>query len=510
MQGTSNIPLMQRVADHGDRLAIIDKDAEYTCAELLSAANSVSLCLLDKEPDLNETRVVFMVRPCFEYAAVNLGIWQAGGISVPLCIFHPLPEIEYVIKDTSAEIIILHPDFEKSLRPLLKRLNIRIVLTSEILNSRLSNTNCSLPEINLESRAMILYTSGTTSRPKGVVSTHFNITAQIKTLVDAWGWSADDRILNVLPLHHTHGIINVLMCALWTGAVCEMMPGFDGQKVWDRFLSGGITLFMAVPTIYIKLMNLWDKAGLKEKEKMSKACTLMRLMVSGSAALPEVIFNKWKSISGHFLLERYGMTETGMILSNPLDGERRPGFVGRPFPGIKVKLVDESGNEIFKEDKSGEIMVSGPLLFKEYWEKPEATEKAFVNKWFLTGDIAVVERGYFKILGRDSVDIIKTGGYKVSALEIEAVLLENTSIDECAVVGIYNQEWGERVCAAVSLCAGCSFTLEELRFWTKKRLAPYKVPSRLLVVDKLPRNIMGKVVKAEVKKMLGQEVNPEI
>jgi len=217
----------------------------------------------------------------------------------------------------------------------------------------------------------------------------------------------------------------------------------------------------------------------------------MRLMVSGSAALPVQRLERWREISGHVLLERYGMTEIGMALSNPLVGERRPGFVGTPLPGVDVRLVDGTG----------EIEVRGATVFLEYWRRPDATAAAFRDGWFRTGDIARVEHGAYRILGRSSVDIIKTGGFKVSALEVEEVLRTHPAIAECAVVGVEDPEWGERICVAVERRGEADLTLAALQAWSKERLAPYKIPRALRSVPALPRNAMGKVTKAEVAKL---------
>ena len=220
-------------------------------------------------------------------------------------------------------------------------------------------------------------------------------------------------------------------------------------------------------------------------------------MVSGSAALPVSTLNRWKEISGHTLLERYGMTEIGMALSNPLEGERVPGSVGTALPAVEVRLVDEHG-ETVGSDTSGEIEIRGPSVFKEYWGKPEATQQSFRNGWFRTGDAAVLENGRYRILGRMNIDILKTGGHKVSALEVEEQLREHPAVAECAVVGVPDPEWGERVAAAVVLRGGETIDLERLRSWAKERLAPYKIPSRLLILDALPRNAMGKVTKPAI------------
>jgi malonyl-CoA/methylmalonyl-CoA synthetase len=344
---------------------------------------------------------------------------------------------------------------------------------------------------------MILYTSGTTSRPKGVVSTHANITAQVMSLVEAWEWSADDRIVLFLPLHHVHGIINVVSCALWSGATCEMMSRFDANAVWDQIASGSLSLFMAVPTIYVKLIAAWEAASPERRAALTQACGKLRLMVSGSAALPVSTLERWKEISGHTLLERYGMTEIGMALSNPLRGQRVPGSVGKPLPSVEVQLVDENGKSV-APGTPGEIEVRGPSVFAEYWGKLDASSDAFRDGWFRTGDTAVIEKGVYRILGRTNVDILKTGGHKVSALEIEEALRAHPAVAECAVVGVPDREWGERVAAAVVLKGEDGLDLPSLRAWAKDFLAPHKLPSRLLVLDALPRNAMGKTVKPAI------------
>ena len=456
--------------------------------------------MLDGIGDLRERRVAFLAPPGFQYVAILWGIWRAGGVAVPLAVSHPLPELDYTVSNSGAEILVAHPEFETRLQPIAQARRLRFLPTKEMFQS----ANGSLPMLTVQRRAMILYTSGTTSKPKGVVTTHANIQAQVESLIAAWGWTATDHILHVLPLHHLHGILNVLTCALWAGAKCEILPRFDADEVWATFLRGGVTLFMAVPTIYMKLISAWDAASPEEQKRMSRACSSIRLMVSGSAALPVSTLERWKQISGHVLLERYGMTETCMILSNPLDGERRPGSVGVPLPGIEVRLVDEKGNEV-SQGIAGEIYVRGPGVFSEYWRNQEATNEAFRDGWFRTGDVAVWENGGYRMLGRSSVDIIKTGGFKVSGLEIEEVLRTHPTIAECAVVGLADDTWGERVCAALVLDKGKHLSLDELRAWAKERLAVYKIPSQIAVLESLPRNAMGKVVKPELAKMLAKK-----
>ena len=225
----------------------------------------------------------------------------------------------------------------------------------------------------------------------------------------------------------------------------------------------------------------------------------MRLAVSGSAALPVGVLERWKDLTGHVLLERYGMTEIGMALSNPLKGERRPGCVGQPLPGVEVRLADDSGAIVSEPGAPGEIEVRGPGVFSDYWGRPEETAPAFRDGWFRTGDVAVVEDGYYRLLGRRSMDIIKTGGYKVSALQVEETLREHEGVADCAVVGVPDPELGERLCGAVVPSENVRLVASELITWARSRLAPYKVPKEVSIVDALPRNAMGKVQKQDVK-----------
>jgi malonyl-CoA/methylmalonyl-CoA synthetase len=495
----SNIPLIARAEEHGDRVAIIAPEGTFTYNQLLSDSNAVASCLLDGSADLNEARVAFLTQPGYQYAATQWGIWRAGGVTVPIATSHPRPEIEYVLEDSGATIVIADAAYEEKLRPIAEDMGLRFLLTSDLLAA----SPGLLPGFGPERRAMIIYTSGTTNKPKGVVSLHSTIEAQITSLVEAWGWTADDHILHVLPLHHIHGIVNVLGCSQWSGAACEMLPAFDAEKVWERIENSPMNLFMAVPTIYARLVTSWNAASPDRQKALTAACAKLRLMVSGSAALPVQTLEEWQGISGHVLLERYGMTEIGMALSNPLNGVRKSGFVGNPLPFVDMRLVDENHKPV-EAGVTGEIQIKGPCVFQEYWGKPEATASEFVDGWFRTGDVAILEDGAYRILGRSSVDIIKTGGFKVSALEVEDVLREHPSISDCAVVAMEDLEWGERVCAALVLAKEGSLTLEELRDWSRERLAPYKMPSRMIPVSELPRNAMGKVVKPDLTKLFLQ------
>ncbi len=487
------IELVKRADGFGQRTAVEDWTGNFTYADLLRVSRFAALNLLGDEKDLEEKRIAFLVPPGFEYVALKLGVWMAGGVSVPLGITHSPREIKYVIRDCGAEKVVFHPDLAQKLDGALGGTDVRLQKLPDVFRPARGE----LPRICEERKAMIIYTSGTTSEPKGVVSTHLGIKAQINSMTEAWEWAPQDSILNVLPLHHLHGILNVVLCCLWSGARCVMMDGFNAREVWKRFEKKDLTLFMGVPTIYSKLIGLWDDSSACERKHMRDCLLGFRLMVSGSAALPVSVLQKWKEVSGQVLLERYGMTETGMTLSNPYRGERLPGRVGFAMPGVEVGIFDENGRRLGVGEQ-GEIRVRGKGVFLEYWGEPR--ESAFCGGWFRTGDIAFLERGgSYRILGRESVDIIKSGGYKISALEIEEVLREHPFIEECAVVGVADPSWGERVGAALVLGEGLSIDLEELRSWASDKLARYKLPARLLLLSSLPRNSMGKVTKNSIK-----------
>ncbi|MEN7548202.1 acyl-CoA synthetase [Rapidithrix thailandica] len=493
------LSLFNRAEAYASKVAIIDEHQYYTYEQLLLRSRHIARCVLKGNEDLQEIRIAFMIAPGYDYTATQWGIWQAGGIAVPLCPSHPLPALEHVLQDSQAEILIVSEAYKAKVQPLLQQCSVEFYTLEELQDMDQDPTS-PLPSIPSHRKAMIIYTSGTTQLPKGVVSTHDNLEAQLLSLSEAWQWQPNDHILNVLPLHHVHGIVNILLCALWNGATCEFAGEFSPTKVWDKFSEGRINVFMAVPTVYYQLLQRYHHADAEKQQLWSDCLQGFRLMVSGSAALPVNILEQWREISGHTLLERYGMTEIGMALSNPYEGERRPGHVGQALPKVEVRLVNENGN-LCQEKEPGEIQVKSPCIFQEYWQKPEATQEAFTDDgWFKTGDIALVEQGSYKILGRNSVDIIKSGGYKISALEIEEVLRQHPQVKECAVVGIADEKWGECVAAALIWDTGEAFALAQFKEWAETHLPSYKIPSKVKLVEALPRNAMGKVTKNELKK----------
>ena len=492
------LPLFSRAREHGERIAIRSNSEEFSYSQLLTGSADLAYRLLAEIDDLDEARIAFLAPAGADYTTIQWAIWRAGGVVVPLCLSAAEPELEYSLTDSEASFVVTTQSQGAKVAALCERLGIPLLVLDQI---ELVSVK-SLPILKVSRRAMILYTSGTTSKPKGVVSTHANIHAQIETLVEAWEWQTSDSIPLFLPLHHIHGIINVLSCALWTGALIEAFPKFDSSAIMKRVAEDAYTVFMAVPTIYVKLIEVMESLDDPERKKVIQGFSRMRLMVSGSAALPASVHEKWTELTGQKLLERYGMTEIGMALSNPFHGERRPGAVGLPLPLVDVRLKAESGETVTLEAEPGEIQVRGPCVFDEYWKRPKVTAESFdEDGWFRTGDMAVVETGYYRIMGRLSVDIIKSGGYKLSALEIEAVLIQHPLIRECAVIGHLDDTWGEVVATAAVLEKGSNLELEDLRDWCRDKLSNYKLPKKLLLVDSLPRNTMGKVTKPALRKL---------
>ena len=479
-------------------VALVEGDDKHTYSEVNDRIKLFSSGILGKRDDLNEERIAFFLPASLDYVTAMHGVWRAGGIAVPLNVASAVSELDHYLTCANVTRLIASTEYHDSLKELCESLEIELLSVGDLL----AEEPRELPLIDPERRAMMLFTSGTTNKPKGVVSTHKTIYAQIKTLINAWEWSEKDVIPLFLPLHHIHGIINILSCGLWAGATVHLFSKFDIPKISNQITLGTYNVFMAVPTIYVKLIQYFETIGEDEVEKICAGFNAMRLNISGSAACPVKLFEQWKALTGQVLLERYGMTEIGMGISNPYNGERRAGAVGQPLPGVECRLFDESDNLIEEESKSGEIRIKGDNVFLEYWGNKEATQSSFRDGWFCTGDVAVIEDGYFRIMGRSSVDIIKSGGYKLSALEIEGVLLTHESVEEVAVIGVEDDTWGEAVTAFVVVKDGNELSYNSLKIWCSDRMSSYKIPKKLVVVDTLPRNAMGKVTKPKLSQLI--------
>jgi len=455
-----------------------------------------------------------MAGPTAEYVAASFAAWLCGGVAVPLCLSNPLPELRYTLEDAKVSTVLATSEYIDVLRLLCVDTATELVCIESVQagcgKGHLTDVPEGLPTLSHEMAAIMVYTSGTTGRPKGALHTHGSLHAQCISLSQAWHWERSDVILHCLPLHHIHGIVNAWICCMHNGATVEFMPKFSPTALWARAQQEPpVSIFMGVPTMYSFLLGAYDKMDAQEQLAAVKGIQRLRLMVSGSAACPVPIMKRWEELTGMRLLERYGMTEIGMGLSNPYEpaSERKPGFVGVPLPGQEFKVVPEEAEApaaVFV-DGPGEARLKGPLLFREYFGRPEATQAAFDEEgYFRTGDTVQRVDGAWKILGRSSVDIIKHGGYKLSALEIENHLLEHPDIAEVAVCGVADEAYGEHVGAVVVLAPGApNLDVAALRSWAKEFIAEYKIPRLLKLVESIPRNTMGKVNKKELVLVFG-------
>uniref|UniRef100_H2YMX5 Acyl-CoA synthetase family member 3, mitochondrial n=1 Tax=Ciona savignyi TaxID=51511 RepID=H2YMX5_CIOSA len=463
--------------------------------------------LENKTSKLQGERVCILTPNDNRFISCLHAAWLCGAIAVPLSPKHQSTELEYVVKNSRAKVVISTPEFFTVVEKMQKNIDFDHVKVDDLNENPMNSNDTSetfpfLPIEHDNKPSLILYTSGTTGSPKGVLFNHSNLKVQTQSLIKSWEISPSDVLLHVLPLHHIHGLVNGLLTPLSIGAKVVMDPSFHARKVWSHLLDENSTsksrvnVFMAVPTIYTKLIQYFDKHNMCPEDTRRK-CKDIRLMVSGSAALPLPVLEKWKEITGHMLLERYGMTEFGMGITNSYRGIRVPGSVGLPFPHVQAKIAasDEHGNPHYSRYYTY-------AMFQCYWDNVKATEETFVDGWFKTGDTGVFENGAFRIVGRTSVDIIKSGGYKLSALDIERDLLEHSDITEVSVIGVPDDVWGQKVTAIIALKETSRLNKTELLEWCRSRMASYKVPREFMFVKKIPRNAMGKVNKKNLLKNL--------
>lgn len=467
------------IASHPDRLAIHDDDGDHSYGEIVARAAAVSAALGDRRGQ----RVALLASPGAAFVGALFGVWRSGATGVVLSPLHPAAESRWFVTDAGIDTILVTADQAARAAELgaVRVLDLAALPGGPAIDVATAESD----------PALMLYTSGTTGKPKGAVLTHANLATQQSLLRDAWGWNPRDVLLHVLPLHHMHGLCIALLSALGAGAAVRMHGAFDAARVWDDMRRS--TVFMAVPTIYAKILAAFDAASAEQRSAWSANARALRLATSGSAALPVSVAERWREITGVIPLERFGMTEIGVGISNPLDGERRAGTVGLPLPTVEARIVDEAGADA----TSGELWIRGPSVFPGYFQRDDATRAAFEGGWFKTGDtVTRDERGYFKILGRTSVDILKSGGYKLSALEIEEVLREHPAVKDVAVIGVPDAVWGDRVIACVETRS--PLTADALRAFAKEKLASYKCPKEVHFYDALPRNAMGKVQKPDL------------
>lgn len=421
---------------------------------------------------------------------LHLACLRYGLIFLPLNTAYRRRELAYFLSDAEPALVVGRPGHESVLQTLAGADTVLYTLgaggtgtLSEAASRVDPYTDCRTTDAG--DTAAIVYTSGTTGRPKGAMITHGNLASNAATLVEAWGFAANDVLLHVLPLFHVHGLFVACHCALWSGAAMRFLLDAGTDNIL-RFLPQA-TVMMGVPTHYIRLL---------EDERLDRQrCRKMRLFISGSAPLLPQTFEEFERRTGHAILERYGMTETGMNTSNPLGGPRVPGTVGPPLPGVDVRIIKPDGAPA-GTGEIGVLQVKGPNVFKGYWRKPEQTAEEFTDDgWFVTGDLASRDNnGYIRIEGRHK-DLIISGGYNIYPREIELCIDAMPGIIESAVIGLPHADFGEAACAVVVREPDSAVTESEIIEYAKNELASFKAPKSVRFVDALPRNTMGKVQK---------------
>jgi malonyl-CoA/methylmalonyl-CoA synthetase len=441
-------------------------------------------------------RVAVQTEKSVDALILYLAVLRAGQVFLPLNTAYQAAEIEYFMRDAEPAVMVCSTKNLDGIAAIAGKVGTPHVYslnddrsgTLLELAARHSRRHVPVP-VAAGDLAVILYTSGTTGRSKGAMLSHGNLLANAATLRSYWGWQPEDVLIHCLPIFHTHGLFVAAHGALLSGSKMIWFNRFDPKAVVGRLPEASV--FMGVPTLYVRM--------LPEPDLTMQACRRMRLFVAGSAPLLPQTFDLWRERTGHRILERYGMSETVMLTSNPYypeDGERRAGTVGLPLPGVELRILGEHG-EPSTPDGIGGIEVKGPSVFQGYWRAPELTREAFsADGWFRTGDVGKIdERGYVVIVGR-SKDLIITGGYNVYPAEVESYLNDLPGVAESAVIGVPHPDFGEAVVAVVAARAGVPPDAPALLSALKNKIANFKVPKHLFVVNELPRNVMGKVQKA--------------
>jgi malonyl-CoA/methylmalonyl-CoA synthetase len=448
-----------------DSVALEFEGASYTFGEIDTRSNRLAQLLARRGLKQGDRLCVYLGN-CVEMIDLYLACVKLGVIFVPINILYRDREIAHIVNDAEPSLVVTDPS----------------ELSAE---AALAPDERPQVAVDGDDPAGIIYTSGTTGTSKGAVLTHNNFASNAINLLTCWHIASADRFLLALPLFHVHGLGNGLHCWLASGCRMRLLPRFEQQTAAATFLDFRPTLFFGVPTIYVRLLDIPD-------DKAREIGRFMRLFVSGSAALAAQVFEEFRIKFGHTILERYGMSENLMNIANPYVGERRPGSVGLPLPGVSVRLLDSNVKPV-GDGETGEIYLKGPNVFPGYWRRDEVTRASFVDGYFRTGDLAVRSAdGYYTLCGRKS-DLIISGGFNIYPREIEEFLEEQEEVSEAAVVGVPDRVRGEVPVAYVVLesLVECA----ELERRCRDRLASFKAPREFVVVERLPRNAMGKVQK---------------
>jgi malonyl-CoA/methylmalonyl-CoA synthetase len=463
-----------------DAAVLVVGDRSLTRVELLDAIAAVGERVGTAE------RVAVWATTSLATCVHVLGALAGGATVVPINPRSGERELQHLVADSDPDALLADPLDEASLPPLVAGLPRRGAAGDRPPMSGPPG----------EQTALLCYTSGTTGMPKGVQIPWRAVESNLDALAEIWGWTSADRLTHGLPLYHVHGLLLGVLGPMRRGGSLELLPKFSPHAV-HAAIERGATMLFGVPTMYHRIAD-----ELEQDPKLAAAFRGLRVIVSGSAALPAAEHQRLDRLIGRPVLERYGLTETMIDLGVRHGEPPQPGYVGRPLPGVEVRLVDDDGEPLHVADDStiGEVVVRGPNVFTGYRNRPDATAAAFRDGWFLTGDLATIDAsGAFRIVGRRGTDLIKSGGYKIGAGEIESALLEHPTVAEAAVLGVPDDDLGEHVAAWVVPSWGSAIDGAELAAHVGRLLARHKVPREFHVVDALPRNHMGKVVKSELR-----------
>ena len=479
-----------------DAVLIRPDDSEVTGEQLFALSGQIANVLLDAGVEPGH-RVAMQCEKSIEALALYLACLRVGSLFLPLNTAYMPAEMDYFVGDAEPTIVVSSIQAADQLAPICANHNATLFTLGENSDgtlmdaARVAGTDCLIAERGPDDLAVILYTSGTTGRSKGAMLSHKNLLSNAESLSEAWRFTSEDRLLHALPIFHAHGLFVAINVSLNVGASMIFLPKFDINVVMDKI--GSATTMMGVPTFYTRM--------LADERCNSKNLSHMRLFVSGSAPLLAETHREFEAKTGQRILERYGMTETTMNSSNPYDGDRRAGTVGFPLPNIELRVVDpETGYELPKGD-IGNLEVRGPNVFQGYWRMPEKTAEDFRDDgFFITGDIAKFdEDGYITIIGR-SKDLVISGGYNVYPKEVETEIDDLDGVNESAVIGVPHPDFGEAVLAVVVPTSGVKLVADQINLPLQKRLAKFKCPKKVVFINALPRNTMGKVQKNELRK----------
>jgi malonyl-CoA/methylmalonyl-CoA synthetase len=446
-----------------------------------------------------------------ELVTTVLAVLRSGAALVPLNPAYPADEAGYIVGDSAPALILTHDAQAAALREITARSPVPPNGCASTLLTSTDDLRASIagdPPLRPEDPALIIYTSGTTGRPKGAVLSHGALLSNLTTIAAAWRWTERDRLLLTLPCFHLHGLGLGILGSFLVGSSVVMRARFVAEETPRLLAEHECTMFFGVPTMYNRLVTLPESA----LEGIDFGG--MRMWVSGSAPLGPATFERFRERFGFELLDRYGMTECGFVVATPYGEARRPGTVGRPLPGIEVRIVDadeaDAGRLVpARRGEPGEVLMRGPNLFSGYWRREEETRAAFLDGFLRSGDLAIEdEDGMIRIVGRRSVDVIKSRGFKIGAIEIENCLQAHPAVAEVAVVGVPHADLGEIVVAVVCRAPGKDVSPEGLRAYAREHLAPHKVPGRIVFRDQIPRTGPGKFKKRQLIDDLVEELHP--